>query len=193
MFLLDSSGSVGTTNFQKQKQFVSQFAQSFTIGHGPNDVQIGAVTWASTVHNQFNMNRYGTKTALTTAINGITYNSGNTQTHLALQYVMNNSFKPAAGDRPNVPNILIVMTDGQSTSPTLTTAETQKLHRIPGLTVFAIGIGSGVDRAELGRIATDSKHMFTVSSFSALQSIHAALKKQACTGNLSVYFLIFCN
>ena len=163
---------------------MSDFAKSFNIGHGPQEVQIGAVTWASNVHNQFNMNRYTTKPTLINAINGITYNSGNTQTHLALKYVMANSFKPAAGDRPNVPNILIVMTDGQSTSPSLTTAETTKLHHIPGLTVFAIGIGSGVDRAELGRIASDSKHMFTVSSFSALQSIHAALKKTACTGKI---------
>ena len=97
---------------------------------------------------------------------------------------MANSFKPAAGDRPNVPNILIVITDGQSTSPSLTTAETVKLHKIPGLTVFAIGIGSGVDKNELGRIASDSKHVLTVSSFSSLQSIQASVKKTSlCRGN----------
>lgn len=186
VFLLDASGSVGTTNFQKQKDFVSKFVQAFNIGHGPQDVQIGAVTWSSAVHNQFNMNKYGTKTALQSAINGITYDSGNTQTHLALQYVMNNSFKPAAGDRPNVPNILIVMTDGQSTTPSQTLTETQKLHHIPNLKVFAIGIGSGVDRTELGHIASDSKHVFVVNSFDALTTIQTELKKKACKGNMSL-------
>ena len=180
---MDASGSVGSSNFQKQKQFVAQFAQSFNIGHGPNDVQIGALTWSSAVHNQFNMDRYGTKTALVNAINGITYDSGATATHLALQYIMTNSFKPAAGDRANVPNILIVMTDGKSNSPAQTLAEAQKLHQIQGLTVFAIGIGSGADQTELGHIASDSKNVFTVNDFNALQTIQNELKKQACSAS----------
>ena len=180
---MDASGSVGSSNFQKQKQFVAQFAQSFNIGNGTNDAQIGAITWSSAVYNQFNMDRYSTKTDLINAINGITYDSGATATHLALQYVMDNSFKPAAGDRVNVPNILIVMTDGKSNSPAQTLAEAQKLHQIPGLKVFVIGIGSGADQSELGHIASDSKNVFTVNDFNALQTIQNELKKQACSAS----------
>ena len=183
MFLLDASGSVGSSNFQKQKEFVAQFAQSFDIGNGPNDVQIGAVTWSSAVYDQFSMNRFSTKTALVNAINGISYNSGATATHLALDYVMNNSFKPSAGDRGNVPNILIVMTDGKSNSPSQTLAAAQRLHQIAGLTVFAIGIGSGADKSELGQIASDSRKVFTVNDFNALQTIQTELKKQTCSAS----------
>ena len=174
---MDSSGSVGTTNFQKQKNFVARFAQSFSIG--PRNVQIGVVTWATTVHNEFNLNTFHTKNDVVHAINNINYNSGNTQTHLALQYVEKNSFKAAAGDRPGVANILIVMTDGQSTNPTLTRQETVKLHQM-NLKVFAIGIGTGVDKTELGHIASDSKHVFQVSTFDALTTLQAELKKTAC-------------
>lgn len=47
--------------------------------------------------------------------------------------------------------------------------------------VFAIGIGSGVDKAELRRIATDNQHVFQVNNFDALSTLQAELKKTACT------------
>ena len=179
VFLLDSSGSVGTTNFQKQKDFVARFAQSFDIG--TRNVQIGAVTFASTPHNEFNLNTHTNKNDLVSAIRKIGYHSGGTRTDLALKYVAANSFKTASGDRAGVANILIVMTDGKSNQPTLTVQEANKLHQ-QNIKVFAIGIGSGADRNELGHIATDAKHVFQVQNFDALSTLQAELKKTACTG-----------
>ena len=92
-----------------------------------------------------------------------------------------NSFKTASGDRAGVANILIVMTDGKSNQPTLTVQEANKLHQ-QNIKVFAIGIGSGADRNELGHIATDAKHVFQVQNFDALSTLQAELKKTACTG-----------
>ena len=180
VFLLDSSGSVGTTNFQKQKDFVAHFAQSFNIG--PRNVQIGVTTFASTPHNEFNLNTFQNKNDLVSAIHKIGYHSGGTRTDLALKYIEANSFKSASGDRPGVANILIVMTDGKSNQPTLTTQETVKLHQM-NVKVFAIGIGSGADRNELSRIASDANHVFQVQNFDALNTLNAELKKTACKGN----------
>ena len=172
---------MGTSNFQKQKDFVARFAQSFDIG--PNKVQIGVETFSTAPHHQFNMNSHHDKTSLVNAIHHISYNSGGTRTDLALKYVESHSFKPATGDRSGVPNILIVMTDGQSNQPTLTRQETVKLHQM-NVKVFAIGIGSGASRTELGHIASDSHHVFTVTNFNALSTLQAELKKTACKGTL---------
>ena len=171
---------MGTPNFQKQKDFVAHFAQSFDIG--PNKVQIGVVTFANSPHNEFNLNTYHNKHDLITAINKIHYSSGGTQTDTALSYVAANSFKAQAGDRPGVANILIVMTDGQSNNPTKTTQEADKVHK-QNIKVFAIGIGSGVRQAELGHIASDSHHVFQVQNFDALNTLQAELKRTACKGN----------
>ncbi|XP_060600216.1 uncharacterized protein LOC132753729 isoform X4 [Ruditapes philippinarum] len=176
-FLLDSSGSVGSSNFQKQLDFVAKFAQAFDIG--PRNVQIGVATFASTPHNEFNLNTYHTKHDLVAAIHKIGYHSGGTRTDLALKYVEANSFTKPSGDRPGVANILIVMTDGKSNMPQLTLAETKKLHNM-NAKVFAIGIGSGVDKNELTAIATDAKHVFQVTNFDALGTLQAELKKTAC-------------
>ncbi|XP_052223521.1 collagen alpha-1(XII) chain-like isoform X2 [Dreissena polymorpha] len=179
VFLLDSSGSVGDGNFMKQLDFVSQFAQTFDIG--PRHVQIGVVTFADTPHNEFNLNTYTDKNALVAAIKHITYNSGGTATDLALDYVKANSFTKPAGDRDNVANILIVMTDGQSNNSTETAKSAAALHAGLNAKVFVIGIGAGVSTTELGVIASDNQHVFSVSSFNALTSLQAELKKTACT------------
>ena len=182
VFLLDSSGSVGELNFQKLKEFVAQFAQSVEIGNGPNEVQIGAVTWSSSVYNQFNLNTFSTKTALLNAIDGISYNSGSTKTHLALDYVRVNSFQPSVGDRANVPNILVVITGDESDSSSQTATAAQALHAIPGLTIFAIGVRGGVT-GELGIIASDLRKVLVANDFSTLQVLQTMIQRQICAAN----------
>lgn len=53
-----------------------------------------------------------------------------------------------------------------------------------GVTVFSIGVGSGVRTTELNGMATDpdSKHVFEVTDFSSLNSIKGSLVKSACEG-----------
>ncbi|KAK3591355.1 hypothetical protein CHS0354_040316 [Potamilus streckersoni] len=184
MFLLDSSGSVGLSNYQKQKDFVARFAQAFDIG--PNATQIGVVTFSTSVKNEFDMNRFHDKASLLNAIHNISYISGSTNTDKAIHYIMNHSFTKPAGERDHVPNILIVMTDGQSTNPTLTKVEAAKLHQT-NIKSFAIGIGSGISQTELQLIASDHQHVFTVDNFNALSTLNAELKKTACEGNSEIH------
>jgi hypothetical protein len=45
---------VGSSNFQTELQYVAEFAKHYVIG--PNNVQIGIVTFANFVRNEFEMN-----------------------------------------------------------------------------------------------------------------------------------------
>jgi len=67
------------------------------------------------------------------------YHSGGTRTDLALNYVEANSFRNAAGDRPGVRNILIVMTDGWSNLPAETVIAANSVK-----TIFHAEVGRGV-------------------------------------------------
>ena len=179
VILMDSSVSVGYTNFEKQKNFVADFANTFKIGQ--NNVQIGVVTFASEPSNEFNLNTFQTKEEVVNAIYGIGYIFGGTRTDLALAYARENSFTTISGDRTDAINILVVLTDGYSNQPELTKEEADKLHQLD-VKVFAIGIGTGVDQTELSHIATNENYVFRIENFDAFDTLQDELKKSTCEG-----------
>lgn len=99
-------------------------------------------------------------------------------------------FNAANGDRPGVPNIGIIITDGQSNSPDQTRDQAQQV-RNAGITLFSVGIGRGVSIPELNAMATDpdSTHVFTVDDFSKLSQIKALFQQQTCDGKCIVSVL----
>ncbi|KAL8562983.1 hypothetical protein ACOMHN_004675 [Nucella lapillus] len=178
VFVLDASGSIGSSNFQLMLQFVNDLVDDFDIGS--DLVRVGVVKYASSVYTELHLNDHFNKASVKSAISSIYYTSGGTYTHKALEQVRTSMFTSANGDRSAIPNIAIVITDGvSSSSPTSQAA----LARAAGITIFAIGVGTAV--SELNDMASDpdSDHVFTVSSFNGLSSIEGAFKTKACTSN----------
>ena len=91
-FLLDTSGSVGNEEFAKVRDFVRRFAERFDIG--PDSVNIGVTTFASTAQNEFWLNEYTDKASLLAAIDQIQYDGGDTYTAQGLKFVRENAFLP---------------------------------------------------------------------------------------------------
>ena len=83
------------------------------------------------------------------------------------------------GDRPSAPNILVVVTDGQSNDQTATLQQATELHNL-GVNVLAVGVGDSVDQTELAGIASSAQDIYTVSNFDALTTLDAALARTAC-------------
>ncbi|KAK3083442.1 hypothetical protein FSP39_022857 [Pinctada imbricata] len=177
VFVLDSSGSVNRTNFEKELRFVSKFANEFDIG--PKNVQIGVVTFSSTIRNKINLDQFSNKSDLVAAIQKIDYQPGTTHTGDALLFAMNRSFSSAHGDRPGVKNVMIVLTDGISNKP-LHTMNAAKMVHDAGIETIAIGVGNMVSLDELRYIASDNQHVFQVSNFGALQTLQKELKNTTC-------------
>lgn len=166
VFLLDESGSVGADNFNKTKLFLTKSISGLTVG--PNSIQIALVTF-SAAKTQFNLNQFSSVSAVQNGIQNVPYQGGSTDTHLALRYVGSNSFSTSAGDRGNTPDLLVVITDGQSTNPLQTKIEADILKQ-RGIIIMAIGIGSGVKVTELLNIASNSSLVIEVNNFNALSS-----------------------
>lgn len=55
------------------------------------------------------------------------------------------TFSPVTGDRPDVPNIAIVITDSESTASPQHLLREAEATRAAGITVFAIGVGSNIN------------------------------------------------
>ncbi|XP_076089754.1 matrilin-1-like [Mytilus galloprovincialis] len=177
VFALDSSGSVGLSHFKKQIDFVKDFVNKFSIG--PTRTQFSVVTFSDTVNNEFTLNEYPNKHRLINAIDNIKYRIGATNTHLALEFVTQNSFLSANGGRSKIKRIVIILTDGKSQIPDQTKKAAEQLHLL-GAQVISVGIGSGVDILEITRIASDKQNVVKVENFDKLTTIETQIQNAAC-------------
>ena len=69
VFLLDKSGSVQQTNFNKMMQFVKNVVSDFTLG--PNDVQVGVDTFSTSFHPEFTLGQYTNTADINQAVDNI--------------------------------------------------------------------------------------------------------------------------
>lgn len=161
--------------------FVKDMVRSFDIG--ANKIRIGLETFSSRPYQEFQLNSHTDKAALLAALDKVTYKSGGTNTGDALNTMYTKMFTTANGDRSNVPNIAIVLTDGNSNNHPQTVKEANNAHQ-QGINVFSIGIGSGISKAELNDIASDpdSEHVMTITNFNQLSQIQGAFQAKTCNG-----------
>ncbi|KAJ8307442.1 hypothetical protein KUTeg_015526 [Tegillarca granosa] len=172
VFVMDDSGSIGTSNFIKQKDVVMQIIRQYEIG--TNKVQVSVVKFSYNVVVEFYLNSFSTKSDVLNAVNNTAYrNGGSTDTASALELVYQQIFTLSKGGRQDTPNIVIVITDGRSSSRSNTLAAASRLHSIAS--VIAVGVGSGTDSVELAGIASDAVYNFHVDNFEAFNGIFGGI------------------
>ena len=184
MFVLDSSGSIGSANFQKIRNFVEAVVNDLEIG--PTRTQVGVIVFSSSASMAFNLSTYSTREELTSAISCIPYIGGGTNTAAALYLLVNEGFAEARPKIEGVPRIAIVVTDGQSNEPSRTVVAAEVLRQVPSITTYAVGIGNA-NSQELNTIASKrngANLMRYISSFNLteLEQLQEDLNDQACTG-----------
>jgi len=119
VFVLDESGSLTWGNFELMKSFVSRIVSRLDIDS--NSTRVGLVTYGWTIGTVINLNDHDTVASFQAAVSSLIHASAiATMTHRALEYVRTTMLTSAAGDRSNVPNIVVVLTDGLSTNKTAT-------------------------------------------------------------------------
>ena len=119
IFALDGSASVGYNDFGRMQAFVIFLVAKFDINSG--NTRVGLVTYSDgiDVENIIYLSTYVKYLSLLQKrIGQVEYKSGGTtDTHDALYFIRNVMLTERRGDRTNVSNTVVVLTDGQSTSP----------------------------------------------------------------------------
>ncbi|CAH1257629.1 MUC5AC [Branchiostoma lanceolatum] len=177
VFLLDGSGSIGRTNFQKLKDFTSQVINTFDIS--PTHTRVGVVQYSTFPNTEFDMNSYSDRSRVLSAIERIPYKKGSTNTGKAIDFVRRRKFRPTNGDREDIRNVLVVITDGESYDSVVDPA---RYAALSGITVYAVGVGDGVNDRTLEHIAGDPSRVLHVSDYSSLATIAQALQETVCEG-----------
>ncbi len=180
-FLLDESGSVGSTNFQESLDFVKNFAKAFSDEklRGKNGTRLGLSTFDDNYKPHFYLSNYTNQSAYLSAISRVSYSGGGTLLGYALTRILTDQFSEDRGLRPEVdgvPRILIVLTDGRSGDSVSTPA---KNVRDENIVIYAIGI-SNYDDAQLKEIASSQSHVYELSSFTELETFISTITSSTC-------------
>ena len=186
VFVLDASGSIGSSNFVRMKDFVKSVVSNFEIG--ADKTRVGVIRYASSASIVIPLGSINNALLLNTSIANINFTDGGTATHLALN-LLDTSFSNARTSQ-GVPRIAIVFTDGQSDSSFLTIQAAQAVHST-GIVVYSFGIGNNVDINELNAIASSSNYVFVILNFSPSQFATKLLPLQTstCTSKHIIHFI----
>ncbi|KPP75700.1 hypothetical protein Z043_105034, partial [Scleropages formosus] len=137
VILVDGSWSIGRINFRLVRTFLENLVSAFNVGF--DKTRIGLTQYSGDPRTEWHLNAYTTKDAVIDAVKNLPYKGGNTLTGLALNNILEYSFKPESGARPGVPKIAILITDGKSQDDVIPPAQSL---REAGIEVFSIGMKS---------------------------------------------------
>ena len=187
-FLIDGSGSIRDANPADRSfdnwNLLLQFVANVIDRLPRSGTRVGAVLFSDRGELLFRLNQYSDLADARDAILRTRYPGANTNTSGGLYVARSQLFNVNNGDRPNVPNLLIAITDGKSTFDSERTIPIAEDLRRDGVQIVAVGITNSVDENELRGISSRpqlrDRDYFTSPDFQQLENIIESLLSSAC-------------
>ena len=179
VLLLDSSGSVTQTHFEKTLSFVAYLVG--LLGLQNDKTRVGLVTFSTKSRIIFHLDSYNNPYSLAKAIMATSYTPGKTNMADALNDMRTKMFQRERGDRPGVPNIGLLIADGYSSLYSPETVTEAQRARARGIQMYTIGIGVE-DSDELKLIAQSKDRMFQTEDFDSLMNLASKMHQAICEG-----------
>ena len=144
---------------------------------GRDATRVGAIVFSENVQLVFSLDRFDSAGAVQQAISNIVYMGQTTNTPAALTQVLTECFNTATGDRPNVQNLAVMVTDGVPYPPNRRdpAINAAAALRNSGVNMVAIGVTPVIDEAFLKQMSSPpqmkDQNYFTAADFSQLGNI----------------------
>ncbi|XP_014876760.1 matrilin-4 isoform X13 [Poecilia latipinna] len=176
VFLIDSSRSVRPHEFETMRKFLIDILNTLDIGL--DTTRVGVVQYSSQVRSEFSLKTHSKLENMVKAINEIVPLAQGTMTGLAIRYLMNEAFSPGQGDRPKVPNVAVIVTDGR---PQDRVAEVAAEARERGIEIYAVGVARA-DMTSLRAMASPpfEDHVFLVERFDLIYQFGLQFQDKLC-------------
>ena len=184
--MIDSSGSIrnndplsGPYNWELQLDFLAKLVAAFSIEQ--NETRVAAIVFSEQVELVFPLNMFNSLSEIEETILNLPFWGQTTNTPEALHQADSQCFNATNGDRDDVDNVIIIVTDGvpfppQRRNPALT--EAWKLKE-KGIRIAAIGITNVVDEEFLRGISNEGTY-FMVEGFQELGGQKDQISEQIC-------------
>ncbi len=171
VFVLDSSGSIQHENFHYLLEFTSEIIRGLNIGS--DYTRASVVTFSNNAQVEIFLDDYNNKYDIMHAIQMIRYQGFSTYTEAAFHMIEGQVFKTERGDRQDVINYIVLITDGEPVNRQ-ETFEAALGSRMQGNNIMVVGIDMNQHLSLIYEaIATDPQHktVIGVKSIKQLSTI----------------------
>ena len=181
VFLIDTSGSIGSSNFQLIREFTANITTEL-INNSPKSA-VGVILFDDTARIEFNLQAYTSLRTILSAINQLNYSGRETNTSRALRLLLSTTQNGVLGLRSDSLKLAIVITDGWSGNQSATVSAAAALHASNIFDILAVGVDRA-DLAELQAIASRPEFVFITNYFNnvGLQQLQEGILPQLCVG-----------
>ena len=153
-FILSDSGMVHLERWQNITNLVISVVQNLDISQ--DRTRVALIYYADQAYVGFHLNEYGNKQDLIQAIRNLPYLGGATNTSGAIRLLRRSVFTTPNGDRDNVQNIAVLITNSESTVDQPLTIPEAMQCRLLGFEMVTVRLESQM---------MDSLEMVGISSF----------------------------
>ena len=191
VFVLDSSGSIrdgnpkdgSYDNWQLLLNFVVNVISELRISE--DDTRVGIVKFSDIGEKIFYLNTYYNKEDMIDAVRRISYVGSNTNTVGGLRKMKYNQFQRDNGDRDDVADVAVVITDGFSTINSQQTIPEAADAQRSEIRMYAIGITNKTNLEEVKMLSSDPRQEGTdywrSKDFTTLDDILSNLVNTLCS------------
>lgn len=164
VFLLDSSSSVSSINFQIEKKFVKALARSLNVAS--NKSKGSVIVYGSGQDVAISLEEFTDLAGFKLAVDIANNMGGLRRMDLALQAAA----RIMRSARRNIPKIAILITAGKQFPPNTSVLLKNAVRPLRDLRTqtFVVAIGGDPDKRELDNVVEDPRNVFNVSSFGDL-------------------------
>jgi uncharacterized protein with von Willebrand factor type A (vWA) domain len=165
VFLIDSSGSLKAGGFKQERDFIADFVSKMDIGY--NESRVGLVQFSDSSRIKMQLTDLQSRTSFLTTLHGLFFDAGGTNIFAAFTSATN-LFNTK---RPQVPQLVILVTDGVHAAKGNPNEPAQKLKN-SGIIIYAIGIGAEAQKGRAAMIQyTGSESRVFMAAFSDLKNV----------------------
>ncbi|EDO40308.1 predicted protein [Nematostella vectensis] len=180
VFLVDGSGSIGSSNFDRLKEFVSTVIGGFVIS--PQGTQISVVVYHSSAKTHLSFGDAQDLISVRRIISSIAYPSGpQTYTDRGLVEAHQRFAKENGARSSRTTRVVVVINDGKSNGESLEASS--KPLKDEGIVIMALGFGSSVRVEELQTMASSQGDMHLYSTAIALKNDANSIVNSICMVN----------
>ena len=183
VFIVDSSGSInekGVDNWSVVKNFLNEVLVGMDIGL--DAVRVGLVEFSMNALLIFDLIKYNNRADMVTEIDAMVYMGGTTNLADGMTVARADIFN-RDGNRPDVPDIAVIVTDGKPTEKIKNNLPSADSLKQRGVRIVCVGITDAIDEDELKAIASSPQDVLLTPNFVSLKQEAVSVLGLLCPAN----------